>query len=87
MPIRTLLFALLTIFSGASLLAQSSASHDTPEPGSVEDIVKATTESQFLSPWVSYLPDSSSVPSPRKFYGRIMGAPGELVDSSKAYSY
>lgn len=53
----------------------------------MEEIAKATTEPRFLSPWVSYLPDSTSVPSPRKFLGRIPGAPGELVDSAKAYAY
>jgi Zinc carboxypeptidase len=60
---------------------------DTPEPGSVEAIARATTEAHFLSPWVSYLPQSSSVVSPQKFLGRIPGAPGEFVDSSKAYAY
>ena len=66
---------------------QISSAADTPEPGSSEDISKATTAPQFLSPWVSYVPDSPVVPSPRKFFGRISGAPGELVDSSKAYAY
>jgi hypothetical protein len=40
-----------------------------------------------MSPWVSYLPASSSVPSPRAFLKRIPGAPGELVDSATAYGY
>ncbi|MGB2633182.1 MAG: M14 family zinc carboxypeptidase, partial [Candidatus Acidiferrum sp.] len=69
------------------LLGQSVSSPDTPETGSTEDIAKATTEARFLSPWVSYVPASASVPSPRVFFGRIMGAPGELVDSAKAYAY
>jgi Zinc carboxypeptidase len=69
------------------LVGQSVGSPDTPEAGSNEDIAKATTEAQFLSPWVSYVPASASVPSPRTFFGRIMGAPGELVDSAKAYAY
>jgi hypothetical protein len=67
--------------------AQNSVSPDTPEAGSAEEISRATTEPRFLSPWVSYLPASSTVPSPRAFFGRIMGAPGELVDSAKAYAY
>ena len=54
---------------------------------SVAEIAKATTEARFLSPWVAYLPASSTVPSPRAFWGRIPGAPGELVDSAKAYAY
>jgi hypothetical protein len=53
----------------------------------VEEIAQATTEPSFTSPWVSYLPASANVPSPRAFLGRIAGAPGELVDSAKAYAY
>ena len=68
-------------------LRKASIRPDTPEAGSTEEIAKATTEARFLSPWVSYVPASTSVPSPRAFFGRIMGAPGELVDSAKAYAY
>ena len=78
---------LSTFLLSASALAQSPAAPDTAEPGSAEEIAKATTESRFMSPWVSYLPASASVPSPRTFFGRIPGAPGELVDSAKAYAY
>src|SRR6202163_2006489 len=73
-----------------SLTASSSTNQytpDVPEPGSVEAIAKATTDPHFLSPWVSYLPQSSTVVSPQKFLGRIPGAPGEFVDSGKAYAY
>ncbi|MGB7726730.1 MAG: M14 family zinc carboxypeptidase [Candidatus Acidiferrum sp.] len=69
------------------LVGQSVDLPDTPESGSSEDIAKATTEARFLSPWVSYVPASARVPSPRTFFGRIMGAPGELLDSAKAYAY
>ena len=80
------------LFLALSILAISSHAQnvftpDTPEPGSIDEISKATTELRFLSPWVSYLPASSTVPSPRAFFGRIMGAPGELVDSAKTYAY
>src|SRR3974377_607358 len=80
-------FALLCFFSFAlvtSALAQSPA---TPEPGATEAISAATTEPHFVSPLVSYIPQSASVPSPEKFLGRIMGAPGELVGTEKTYSY
>jgi hypothetical protein len=69
------------------LAAQQVLAPDTPEPGSVEEIARATTESRFLSPWVAYLPASASVVSPRAFLHRIPGAPGELVDSAQAYAY
>ena len=65
----------------------AASSPDVPEPGSVEEIAAATTEARFLSPWVSYLPASATVPSPRAFLHRIAGAPGELVNSAQAYAY
>jgi hypothetical protein len=60
---------------------------DVVESGSVEAIAKATTDARFSSPWVSYVPASSSVPSPTTFFGRIAGAPGELVNSAQAFAY
>src|ERR1700736_4158299 len=62
-------------------------SPDLPEPGSVEAIAAATTDPHFVSPWVSYVPPSSTVPSPEKFLGRIMGAPGELLGTQKTSAY
>ena len=85
--IRSLCVVCLLLFATAMLSAQSTSLPDTPEAGSSEDIQKATTEAQFLSPWVSYVPASPSVPSPRAFFGRIMGAPGELVNSGQAFAY
>lgn len=60
---------------------------DTPEPGSSDAINKATTEPRFLSPWVSYVPDVPGIPSPTKHLGHIVGAPGELSNTTKIYSY
>lgn len=84
--IRVFILSFLLCLSGFSY-AQPTPSADTPEPGSAEAIAKATTDPHFNSPWVSYLPASKAIPSPLKFYGRIMGAPGEFVDSAKAYAY
>ncbi|MGD0761127.1 MAG: M14 family zinc carboxypeptidase [Candidatus Sulfotelmatobacter sp.] len=60
---------------------------DIPEPGSVEAIAAATTDPHYVSPWVSYIPQSATVPSPEKFLSRIMGAPGELLGTEKSYAY
>jgi hypothetical protein len=87
MAIKFRSLVLLLLLSSASAFAQSSIAPDTAEPGSAEEIAKATTEPRFMSPWVSYLPASASLPSPRAFLGRIPGAAGELVDSAKAYAY
>jgi hypothetical protein len=79
------LLALIQALAAPPPTTQSAP--DIPEPGSIEDIAKSTTDPHFLSPWVSYLPQSSTVVSPRAFFGRIPGAPGEFVDSAKAYAY
>ncbi|HEV7715282.1 MAG TPA: M14 family zinc carboxypeptidase, partial [Steroidobacteraceae bacterium] len=81
------MFAWVILAVPAPLFAQAGVEPDTAEAGSVAEIASATTEPRFLSPWVAYLPASSTVPSPRAFLHRIAGAPGELVDSAKAYAY
>ena len=68
------------------LACGESFAPDSAEPGSVEAIARATTETRFLSPWVAYLPASATVVSPRSFLHRIPGAPGELVNSATAYA-
>jgi hypothetical protein len=86
MPHKWLVPAILMCLAPGLAPAQSIAP-DTAEAGSIEEIAHATTEPRFLSPWVAYLPASSSVVSPRAFLHRIPGAPGELVDSAAAYGY
>src|SRR5215467_3737809 len=79
--------ALLWMFSLVLAVPSVAQSPDIPEPGSAEAIAAATTDPHYISPWVSYLPQSKAVPSPEKFFGRIMGAPGELTGTEKAYAY
>ncbi len=85
---RSFCFSLILLcLSAWPLRAQNAAAPDVAEPGSVEDIAQATTESQFLSPWVSYLPGSTTAVSPRAFLKHIPGAPGELTRTEQAYAY
>jgi hypothetical protein len=80
--------ALVCFLHFALLALHASAQNpDIPEAGSVEAIAAATTDPHFVSPWVSYIPQSRTVPSPQKFLGRIMGAPGELLGTEKTYAY
>jgi hypothetical protein len=72
--------------SGASA-SDSSYAPDVPEPGSVEAIAEATTDAKFLNPWVSYVPESSDVPSPSDFLGHIAGAPGEPSRTTDVFGY
>jgi hypothetical protein len=81
---RLVLVWMLWLAFTITAIAQSP---DVPEFGSVEAIAAATTDPHFISPWVSYIPQSSSVPSPERFLGRIMGAPGELLGTEKTYAY
>jgi Zinc carboxypeptidase len=76
-----------SMFALAFAISAVAQNPDVPEPGSVEAIAAATTDPHFVSPLVSYVPQSGSVPSPEKFFRRIMGAPGELAGTEKAYSY
>jgi len=83
------MFRVASVWMSAILFASTAMaqSPDIPEAGSAEAIAAATTDPHFVSPLVSYVPESRSVPSPEKFFGRIMGAPGELVGTEKTYAY
>ena len=85
--LRKPLALLIVMALAPQLLTAQPVAPDTAEPGSVEEIAKATTEPRFMSPWVSYLPASASVTSPRQFLHRIPGAAGDFVDSATAYAY
>jgi hypothetical protein len=77
----------LWLLALAFVYRAAAQSPDTPEPGASEAIAAATTDPHFISPFVSYIPQSDKIPSPEKFLGRIMGAPGELLGTEKAYAY
>ena len=77
----------LTLLAASPAALAVDTGPDTAEAGSIDEIARATTAPQYLSPWVAYLPASTTVPSPRAFLHRIPGAPGELVNSAQAYAY
>lgn len=82
------LYAILNIpFSAIPAAAENPYAPDTAEPGSAEAIAKFTTDRHFGNPWVAYIPDSSTVPSPTRYLGHIVGAPGELSSTAKIYGY
>jgi hypothetical protein len=60
---------------------------DVPEPGSVEEIRRYTTDPRYLPASVSYVPDSPTVPSPKDVLGRLVGTPGELTKTADVYRY
>ena len=80
-------FALPRLLVPHSPRAQAAVP-DTPEPGSVEEIARATTEARFLSPWVVLPAGLGEVVSPRAFLHRIPGAPGRTGQLRRsAYAY
>jgi hypothetical protein len=66
---------------------QDPARVDAVEPGSVEAIARETTDPAFSSPWVSYLPDSPTVPSPVEVLGRLPGAAGDMWGTAAINHY
>jgi hypothetical protein len=85
--LRKLICAGVVLLQLPGALMAQSAAPDTPDAAAGAEIAAATTDPRFLSPWVSYLPASATVPSPRTFLHRIPGAPGELVNTAAAYAY
>ncbi len=84
---RLILASILVLPALTSARSAFSQGVDVPEPESSEAIAKATTDPRFLSPWVSYVPEVPGVPSPTKYLGHIVGAPGELSNTTKVYGY
>jgi hypothetical protein len=84
---RAALALAVTLTLSPGTRSARAQSPDTPEPGSSEAIAAATTEARFVTPWVSYVPDVPGVPSPTKFLGHIVGAAGELTNTTKIYGY
>ena len=67
--IAALCAAAVALATSAATGSDPTHDPDTAEPGSVEAIAEATTDPKFLNPWVSYVPESSNVPSPTDFLG------------------
>src|SRR5271166_1416530 len=76
--------ALLFGFSGITGNAQSGSPNDE---GYTKKIREYTTEPFFLTDLVDHLPASTTVPSPEKILGHIIGAPDVLTYSKDIYRY
>jgi Zinc carboxypeptidase len=74
----------LTSFTAALAGAQSAAANDEEYGKKIHEF---TTEPFFLTDLVDHLPASSTVPSPDKILGHIVGAPGFLTYSKDIYRY
>jgi hypothetical protein len=84
---RVIAFCGIALVANPVSAASVSPSPDEAESGSMEAIANFTSEPRFLSPWVAYVPTSTTVPSPTSFLGHLVGAPGELTRSAKIVEY
>ena len=76
--------ALFLSFAAISVNAQTASVNDE---GYTKKIREYTTEPFFLTDLVDHLPTSSTVPTPEKVLGHIVGAPDVLTYSKDIYGY
>jgi hypothetical protein len=79
-----LVLTLLALPWAARAAAQAAHGLDTTYARLVRE---ATSDSRFLPPTVATLPASASVPSPRRHFGTIVGAPGVMHRTAEIYAY
>src|SRR5271155_169357 len=80
-----ILFRLIAVSAGAQSATGGSTSPN--DEGYTEQIREYTTESFFSTDLVNHIPASSTVPTPEKILGHIVGAPDVLTYSKDIYRY
>lgn len=78
---HTRILTFLFLISASSLLAQQVDEEYNKK------IKEYTTDPRFLPESVLNLPDDPAIPSPRKYFGQIIGAPGVMHRTSEIYAY
>ncbi len=78
---RTHILTFLFLVSASSLMAQQVDEEYNKK------IKEYTTDPRFLPASVLNLPDDPAIPSPRKYFGQIIGAPGVMHRTSEIYAY
>ena len=73
--------------SGKDAAWRSDARWDTVDEIGTADIHKNTTDPQYITPLVSYIPEHESVPSPRDVLGDVVGSEGHLAHPEDEYRY
>lgn len=77
----------LALASFSMSLVASAQDNQSADEISTAAIKAATTDENYLTPWVSSIPDHPTVQSPRDFLGYIAGAPGELTHVTEIHAY
>lgn len=66
---------------------RSEARWDKVDEIGTADIHKNTTDPQYITPLVSYIPEHDTVPSPRDVLGYVVGSEGHLTHPEDEYRY
>ena len=66
---------------------RATAQWDTVDEVATKEIHDFTTDSSYLTPMVSYLPEDPAVPSPRDVLGYVSGAEGKLTHPDDTARY
>lgn len=79
----------LTSFAltGIALVATSAAAQQPIDSAYTAKIKEHLQDARITTELVDHLPASSTVPTPLKFHGRIVGTPGELTYTKDIYRY
>lgn len=78
---HTRILTFLFLISASSVLAQQIDEEYNNK------IKEYTTDPRFLPASVLNLPDDPTIPSPRKYFGQIIGAPGVMHRTAEIYAY
>ncbi len=78
---------LIALVLAVPVVAAAVPAPDRAESGSEEKIAEYTTDPRYLPEIVSYVPESSSVPSPSDHLGRLVGTPDELTRVDTIHDY
>ncbi len=70
-----------------SLPASSARAQQAMDETYAAKIKEYTTDPRFLNDMIDHLPKSDTVPSPLKYFGDIIGAPGRLHYTHEIYGY
>ncbi len=80
---RTTRFAL----AGVGLIAAAAGAQQPIDSAYTAKIKEHLQDARITTELVDHLPASSTVPTPLKFHGRIIGTPGELTYTKDIYRY
>lgn len=75
------------VLAAAALAAAASLPAQQPDTTYVRQIREYTSDPRFLPASVASLPDHPGIPSPRTYFGTIIGAPGVMHRSAEVYGY